>query len=158
MSTKKRKTKRRSKKNKWKKFWKTHKKTIIASLVLLLVILCISFPQIPAKIEEWTGINLEELGEELGLDFGNDSGYQDMPISVGTEFDINEVPEYSGEPYVVINNNNPYFTEDDLTTKSFEYYSNLDSLGRCGVCIANIGIDIMPTQERESIGSVTPSG
>ena len=71
---------------------------------------------------------------------------------------ISEVPAYSGSPYTVINNNIPYFTESDYTTSSYEYYSDLDSLGRCGVCVASIGKDLMPTEERGSIGSVKPTG
>ena len=71
---------------------------------------------------------------------------------------INDIPKYSGEDYIVLNNNIPNFTESDLTTNSFEEYSPLDSLGRCGVAYANIGSDIMPTEKRESISSVKPSG
>ena len=73
-------------------------------------------------------------------------------------FDINTIPAYSGKAFVAVNDNNPYFTKDDLTTKSFEIYVPLDSLGRCGVAYANIGTDIMPTTERGSIGMVKPSG
>lgn len=75
-----------------------------------------------------------------------------------SSFSISEIPAYSGSPYVVINNNIPYFTENDYTTNSYEYYSELDSLGRCGVCVASIGKDLMPTEERGSIGSVKPTG
>ena len=73
-------------------------------------------------------------------------------------FDLSSIPAYSGKAYVVVNNNNPYFEKSDLTTKSFEQYAPLDSLGRCGVAYANIGRDIMPTGERGSIGMVKPSG
>ena len=69
-----------------------------------------------------------------------------------------EVPEYEGKDYIVVNNDNPYFTEADIKSSSFEDYSPLDSLGRCGVCVACIGKDIMPTEERGSIGMVKPSG
>jgi len=72
--------------------------------------------------------------------------------------DLSSIPAYSGDPYVVINNNEPGFTDADLTTTSFETYSDLDSLGRCGVAYANIGTDLMPTEERGSIGQVKPSG
>lgn len=71
-------------------------------------------------------------------------------------FDLSEVPEYSGSPYVEVNGNKPYFT--DYPTEIFEIYSPLDSLGRCGVAYALICKDIMPTTERESIGNVKPSG
>lgn len=83
----------------------------------------------------------------------------DTYVSVGnTEFDLSLVPEYSSEPYVVINDNVPYFTVDDLTTESFEDYSDLDELGRCGVAYACIGQDIMPTEKRGDISSVKPTG
>ena len=73
-------------------------------------------------------------------------------------FSLQDIPEYSGEPYVEVNGNVPYFDEDDFTTQSFETYSALDELGRCGPAYANIGIDLMPTEERGQIGQVKPSG
>lgn len=71
---------------------------------------------------------------------------------------LDEIPEFSGIAYVAINNNQPYFTEDDYTEKSYEYYSPLDDLGRCGTAMACIGKDIMPTEERGEIGQVKPTG
>lgn len=65
---------------------------------------------------------------------------------------------YQGEPYVVINDNNPDFTETDMTTASFESYGELDGLGRCTTAYANIGKDLMPTEKRGSIGEVKPTG
>lgn len=71
---------------------------------------------------------------------------------------ISEVPAYSNEAYAVVNNNIPFFNDTDLTTKSYESYSNLDSLGRCGVAVSSIGKDIMPTEDRGNIGSIKPTG
>lgn len=71
---------------------------------------------------------------------------------------LEEVPATSNDPYVVLNNNVPTFEQEDFTTQSFETYSDLDSLGRCGVAYANLGSDLMPTKDRESISSVKPSG
>lgn len=71
---------------------------------------------------------------------------------------LKNIPAFSDKAYIVINNNNPGFTESDYSTKSFETYSNLDSLGRCGVAYANIGKDLMPTEKRGDISSVKPSG
>lgn len=71
---------------------------------------------------------------------------------------LSDIPPYSGRPYVEINKNVPYFTEGELSTTSYEYYSELDSLGRCGVCVASIGQDIMPKEERGAIGNVKPTG
>lgn len=73
-------------------------------------------------------------------------------------YDLASIPEYSNANYVVLNNDEPNFTESDYTTDSFERYSELDSLGRAKVAYANIGVDLMPTEERGSIGQVKPSG
>lgn len=73
-------------------------------------------------------------------------------------FDLSSIPEYNGEPYVVLNNNNPTFTKDDITTDVYEMYSRLDSLGRCGITMSCIGKEIMPTEERGAIGQVKPTG
>ena len=72
--------------------------------------------------------------------------------------DVEDVPEYSGEPYVEINGNQPEFEEYELTTVAFEDYSELDELGRCGEAEACVGEETMPTEERESISEVTPTG
>lgn len=69
-----------------------------------------------------------------------------------------DIPEYSGEPYVVLQDNWPDFDVEDMTTEPFEIYSELDSLGRCGVAYANVCLEIMPTQPRGEIGQVKPSG
>lgn len=73
-------------------------------------------------------------------------------------FDLSGIPAYTSDPYVPINGNVPSFAPDQYTTTSYETYSELDALGRCGVAMACIGIDLMPTEERGDIGSVTPSG
>lgn len=71
---------------------------------------------------------------------------------------IENIPEYDGKPYITINDNEPYFNDEDKRTTSYEHYSYLDELGRCQGAIANIGKDLMPTEKRESIGSIKPSG
>lgn len=73
-------------------------------------------------------------------------------------YQLKDIPEYSGEPYVELNGNLPYFTGDDYVTESFEVYTTLDYLGRCGFAIASVGRDIMPTEERGAIGMVKPTG
>lgn len=72
-------------------------------------------------------------------------------------FDLSSIPPYSGKAWVKLNNDVPLFTEDEITNESFESYSELDTLGRCGVCIASVGQDIMPTEERGRISSVKPT-
>ena len=90
-------------------------------------------------------------------DSSQNSGTTELPSS-SVSIDLSAIPPYDGEPYTVINNDIPFFTADEITTDTFEYYSPLDELGRCGVAYANICTDLMPTDDRESISSVTPSG
>lgn len=73
---------------------------------------------------------------------------------------ITEIPDYSGQIYIKINNNIPYFKENEYTTEPFERYSNLDEKGRCGVAFANICKEIMPPEgdKRGDISSVKPTG
>ncbi len=77
---------------------------------------------------------------------------------IGAEFDFSALPPYSGEPYISVCGGDPDFSENEITSVSYEYYSELDALGRCGVCIASVGQDIMPTEKRGSIGQVKPTG
>ena len=90
-------------------------------------------------------------GCELGLPQENQ---QASAVSVSLE----EVPAYSGSPYVELEGNQPSFSLEERTTDSFETYSTLDALGRCGPAYACIGEDLMPTEDRESISSVHPTG
>ncbi len=69
-----------------------------------------------------------------------------------------DIPEFSGEDYIVLNGNVPNFTEADLALEPGEYYSELDSLGRCGTAFAVLDRSMMPTEEREGIGQIKPSG
>lgn len=81
------------------------------------------------------------------------------PVSTGTAALTGDtIPEYVGEQYTVINGNVPGFTEADITTEPIAYLSELDSLGRCGMTFYNISPETMPTEEREGIGMVKPSG
>lgn len=75
-----------------------------------------------------------------------------------TSYDLESMPEYSGEPYVTIHDNVPFFSEEEFTTDAFETYSELDDLGRCGTAYANICEEIMPTEKRGKIGMIKPSG
>ncbi len=88
-----------------------------------------------------------------------DASFSDMDMeSVPAYADVAEIPDYEGEPYVVLNDNEPDFTEAEITTEAYEDYSDLDALGRCGEAEACIGEELMPTGERESISSVKPTG
>jgi DNA-entry nuclease len=78
--------------------------------------------------------------------------------STTPSFSLDDIPAFSGTPYVTLNDNEPNFTDSDLTTEAFEEYSPLDSLGRCGVAYANICQELMPKTKRGSIGQVKPTG
>ena len=93
--------------------------------------------------KEYVTENTEEVTEESSM----------------TGFDVSTIPDFSGEPFYILNNNVPFFNETEKNNKDvFENYSDLDDLGRCGVAYANICIDIMPTEERGEIGQIRPSG
>ncbi len=79
--------------------------------------------------------------------------------SVATDsFSYDDVPEWSGKEYCVINDNEPFFASSDYTTRSYEKYSPLDSLGRCGPAMASLGRDLMPTEKRSRISEIHPTG
>lgn len=79
---------------------------------------------------------------------------------VTTNFSLEDIPEYTNEIFVRLNNNKPYFEKKDYTTETFENYSDLDEYGRCRIAYANICKEIMPKkgQERESISRIKPTG
>ena len=88
----------------------------------------------------------------------DDSKQKVVHTGTASAFNAADVPAYSGEPYTAVNNNEPYFTSDDLTTEAFENYSELDTMGRCGVAYANVCLETMPTEKRGSISEVKPTG
>ena len=90
-------------------------------------------------------------GCQIPMDNSDSDNSENMVVS-------EDIPEYSGEPYVELNNNEPTFDAEDLTEEAYEYYSELDVDGKCGVAEASIGEELMPTEERGSIGQVKPSG
>ena len=85
-------------------------------------------------------------------------GPQEDLVNNNSYVSLDAIPAYDGKAYVAVNNNEPFFTDSDMTTTAFENFSDLDSLGRCGVAYANICKDIMPTEERGKIGMIKPSG
>ena len=119
---------------------KTDKKNINKIIVSLIIILCI--------------VAVGYIKQNIQV--SNEHNTQEYKIL----FDISTIPEYSGEPYVEINNNIPYFTEDDYTQEPFERYSELDEKGRCRTAFANVCKEIMPPEGdiRGDISSVKPTG
>lgn len=118
----------------------------------------------PAIINGRTMLPIRFIAESFNLGVAWDGNLQTVYIIRDSfsdaEYDalMSIVPPYSGEANTEINNNVPYFKDYEIIGGSFEYYSELDELGRCDVCIASVSQNTMPTEERESISSVTPTG
>lgn len=96
-----------------------------------------------------------------GVWLTNDVGGQNALFigTTDTKVDtLSDVPEFSDEPYVIINNNIPEFEDADLVTYAYENYAPLDTHGRCGVAFVCVGTEIMPTGERGEIGMIKPTG
>ena len=86
------------------------------------------------------------------------SGIQSVKAEPGKKVSIATIPEYNGQPYVILNDNIPYFTDQQKKLVSFEYYASLDSQGRCGTTFALVNEKLMPEGERGSISGVKPTG
>lgn len=124
-------------------------------LVVVSILLCIL---IGGCVDNNSTSNNESICNSNIIYNGNSSEVTNKDESENV-VDLNNMSEYTGSPYISLNGNMPYFTDEEkLSTEPFEYYSNLDSLGRCGVAFANICKEIMPTEERGAIGQVRPSG
>ncbi|MBR3968944.1 MAG: DNA/RNA non-specific endonuclease [Clostridia bacterium] len=96
-----------------------------------------------------------------GVWFTNDVGGQNALFigTTDTKVDtLSDVPEFSDEPYVIINNNIPDFKDTDLVTHAYENYAPLDTLGRCGIAFVCVGTELMPTGDRGEIGMIKPTG
>ena len=120
---------------------KVYVATGIIPVIFLIIGLCITI--VGNNVDENNIVNMDTTSQTVSY------------------IDLSTIPDFDGENFaVLINNNNPYFTEADYTKEPFEKYSELDVLGRCGVAYANICTDIMPAkgEKRESISSITPTG
>ena len=147
--------------------------------IIIAAILIILFVVIPLLKEHFQPQPLETLPVEQtpGLTLVTDSPQTSPPASTpsstpATALSVDpknfsppftsellaEIPEFSGDFYIAVHNNEPYFTDNQMQTISFEYYAPLDDLGRCTWTVACIGKDLMPTEKRGEIGSVKPSG
>lgn len=105
-----------------------------------------------------SGNNKTDTAAETKKDNEAGKAENTTPAASAPVISLSDIPAYSGNPYVEINGNVPYFTDAEMTTEAFERYSALDGLGRCGTAYANVCKDVMPTAPRGPIGSVKPSG
>lgn len=147
------------------------KKSLIAGMLLLVIVLSIpigcdvddstyKYTSKDMYSDEMTDVSNSESEKTVNTSTEDTTRLTDNinVLSGQNAIAITQIPEYSGTPYVVINNNIPQFSDTDLSNVSYEYYGELDRLGRCTTAYACIGKDIMPTEERGKIGSVKPTG
>ena len=133
----------------------TSTKATIASLLFACLLSFSLLTGCSEPAEETPSANNEPAAQEQVETTPQEEQPQKVDASTYT---LDDVPAYSGEPYVEINGNKPNFTDEDKARSSFEEYSPLDYLGRCGAAFALVGVETMPTEERGSIGEVKPSG
>ena len=71
-----------------------------------------------------------------------------------------EIPDWSGSPVYIVNDNKPFFTAEEIIDQYYESYNGLDDLGRCQFAIACLSQETMPdpNEKREPISSVKPTG
>lgn len=106
----------------------------------------------------------DDFAEEPEVEIVEQGGEEQKPENSNnmllgyTPIDISSIPEYEHNPYVILNNNIPFFDENDKSNPTFEYYSPLDSLGRCGAATANLAKELMPNTERGPMGHIKPTG
>lgn len=84
--------------------------------------------------------------------------FQQLPKQPNIPFEVNQIPPYTNQPYVIINANRPYFQQEDYERQPFEQYGELDVYGRCTQAFARIDVAMMPLEPRGSIGMIKPSG
>ena len=125
-----------------KKMNKKKQNNIFKTLLLYLSLGCLAFNGCSSTTDG--SVNISELEQKIAQ----------APVYSSVE----SIPEYDGNTFVVVDDNQPDFTEEEITDKAFEEYSELDELGRCGPAEASVGQEIMPTEERGPIGQVKPSG
>lgn len=121
------------------------------AIVSMLILLCVC-------IVGYFNANREENYSNISEDNTMKKVSSQSVMIQNTSFDITEIPAYTKQPYIVINDNQPNFKEEEMTTTSFENYSKLDSLGRCGVAYSCVGIETMPTEKRGDISQIKPTG
>lgn len=147
--------------NIWLKLRKTAAITLCELLVIATIFTGCSSTDLSGTEGAGHAAEAEVAGEDSSGALGSKDkvdGPQEDLVNNNSYVSLDAIPAYDGKAYVVVNNNEPFFTDSDMTTTAFENYSDLDSLGRCGVAYANICKDIMPTEERGKIGMIKPSG
>lgn len=142
--------------------WKTKIRALAMMVCLALVMQSASGcgTTEPAQGTQETTDDIEEKTQEQTVTEEQEKSLPSTENATTIEetFDFAAVPAYDGKAYVAVNDNIPFFTEEELSSASYETYGELDPLGRCTVCVASVGQDLMPAEERGNIGAVKPTG
>ena len=142
--------------------WKTKIRALAMMVCLALVMQSASGcgTTEPAQGTQETTDDIEEKTQEQTVTEEQEKSLPSTENATTIEetFDFAAVPAYDGKAYVAVNDNVPFFTEEELSSASYETYGELDPLGRCTVCVASVGQDLMPAEERGNIGMVKPTG
>ena len=138
---------------------KNWKKNLLWLLAAVSLMLC-ACGQVEIVIGDGSGYGSSAQNGSQSSGAANKNGGQLSGAGSSSQVSVSldSIPEYSGEPYVVVNNNIPFFSKEDLKADSFESYGDLDSLGRCTVAYSMVGTETMPTEARGNIGKVKPTG
>ena len=142
--------------------WKTKIRALAMMVCLALVMQSASGcgTTEPAQGTQETTDDIEEKTQEQTVTEEQEKSLPSTENATTIEetFDFAAVPAYDGKAYVAVNDNIPFFTEEELSSASYETYGELDPLGRCTVCVASVGQDLIPAEERGNIGMVKPTG
>ena len=139
---------------------KYKRKSFLIMGMILCMLLSACSGQMPVQTSDG-GATKEETKNEQGttqIFAGFLQELEELANKQEQTISLDGVPEFSGDAYVILNDNQPSFEEEDFTTTAFEEYGNLDALGRCSVAYANIGTELMPTEERGRISQIKPTG
>ena len=129
-------------------------------IITLLLLLITAFAFTGCSRPQTTKPHVNTINSSDADDYFNIPVLKEASITLSEAFDISDIPEYTGNPSVIVNNNIPFFTSEEIASgmKSYINLSDLDELGRCGLAIASVSTDTMPTEERGNIGAVKPTG
>ena len=144
---------------------------IVLSILIILTVLGFAIHAVTEKGSDPNYVNQPDMGSGPSYvnqpDTGSDPSYVNpatnptdtaVTLPSGITIDLTQIPPYDQDANVPLNGNVPFFTDEDLTTDSFETYGGLDTLGRCTYAYACVGQDLMPTEKREQITQIKPTG
>ena len=132
-------------------------KRLSAAIIALLIVLSVMLAGCGDRAPEFDGSGFNNatkntVGKTQNADQNNGTSQED-PICKQLG-----IPSFSGNGFASLNNGVPKFTDEEITDKGYEFYSELDKLGRCGYAMACVGTETLPSGERGNISSVKPTG